>query len=329
MGATYHHLTFKDRCQLYKMQANKDYTQKKMAQELEVHPSTVSREFYRNRDKKFGYCPMLSNFMAKNRLEKKAKSIKWTKEVVAYVIDKLAKKWSPEQISGRAKHDGLFVISHTRIYQFIAEDKASGGHLYKGLRQNKKRRRKYGTGKNNSIIKNKRSIDDRPDVVNNKERFGDWEIDTMVGYNRSQALITVVERLSKKLVASRINHHGARLTAMTTVSSLSPIADFVLSITSDNGVEFAFHQFISKELSSEFFFAHPYSSWERGLNENTNGLLRQYFPKGCNFFAINDKKFKLIIEEVNNRPRKLLGYLTPNEMFEQFASQNCDYIDSG
>jgi transposase, IS30 family len=196
------------------------------------------------------------------------------------------------------------------------KDKQIGGNLYKHLRhQNKKYRKRYGSPKRIGSIKNRRFIDDRPKIVDEKGRMGDWEIDTIIGKNRKKAIVTIVERVSKLTVLKKVETKSADLVSKAVISSLEPIADLVLTITGDNGSEFAYHEAISNQLNTEFYFAHPYSSWERGLNENTNGLIRQYLKKGSDFNAVNDICLEIIADKLNNRPRKSLGYLTPNEIF--------------
>lgn len=315
------------RCQIGAMHEQK-YSQKEIAKRLNIHPSTICRELRRNTDKTYGYHGMLANVVAQDRHRAKRKKIKFTKEVECFVRQKLLIKWSPEQIAGYAKRHKVFNISHERIYQFVVEDKQNNGELYKNLRHgNKRYRRKYGSGKRHGVIKDKICIDQRPEIINNKLRLGDWEIDTILGYNRSQAIVTVAERVSKKLVAQKIPHHGALVTAQAAIRSLDKYKDFVHSITADNGVEFAEHKRISTALEATFYFAHPYSSWERGLNENTNGLLRQYLPKKSDFDQICDHELKRVVEEINDRPRKTLGYKTPNEVFLALTNQQ-QIIDS-
>ncbi len=190
--------------------------------------------------------------------------------------------------------------------------------LYKHLRhQHKKYRKRYGSPARNGPIKNRVFIDERPKIVDEKTRLGDWEIDTIVGKNRKQAIITLVERFSKKTLCTKIPRRKADLTKEATINILKPIVDFVLTITGDNGVEFAEHEAISEALNTKFYFAHPYSSWERGLNENTNGLIRQYLKKGSDFSFINNDNLIEIMDKLNNRPRKYLGYATPNEVFNR------------
>ncbi len=242
---------------------------------------------------------------------------KFDEKIKELVKEKIQKKWSPEQISGYAKKHKLFSISHERIYQFILKDKEDGGKLYLHLRhQNRKYKKRYGHPRNRGPIKDRIFIDDRPKIVDAKERVGDWEIDTVIGKNRRNAIVTIVERVTKKCVFTKVESKKPSIVGKAIIDSLKPISNLVLTITGDNGIEFAHHLKIKQELNADFYFAHPYSSWERGLNENTNKLLRQYFPKGTDFSEIEELQLKLIMEELNNRPRKDLGYLTPHEAFE-------------
>ena len=148
------------------------------------------------------------------------------------------------------------------------------------------------------------------------KEFGDWEIDTIIGKNKKKSIITIVERVSKKTLCKKIESRKAAITRHATINTLKPFSDMVFTITGDNGIEFAEHELISQELDAKFYFAHPYSSWERGLNENTNGLIRQYLKKGSDFTPIDDKYLETIMDKLNNRPRKSLNYATPNEIFD-------------
>jgi IS30 family transposase len=194
---------------------------------------------------------------------------------------------------------------------------AKGGKLYKHLRGgNKKYKKRYGKHKNRRIIiKNKVSIDERPSIINNKERFGDWEIDTIVGKNHKGAIVTIAERKSKFILMRKLNTKNAKHLAIQTIRLLAPYKDLVHSITSDNGTEFAEHEYIAKKLDAKFYFAHPYSSWERGLNEYSNKLIRQYIPKKSDFDDFSNKYISEINLKLNNRPRKLLNFKNPNELF--------------
>ncbi|MEM1003024.1 MAG: IS30 family transposase [Bacteroidota bacterium] len=228
----------------------------------------------------------------------------------------MLKDWSPEQISGYAKRHNLFSISHERIYQFILIDKQKGGDLYKHLRhQNKKYRKRYGSPKRNGPIRNRRFIDERPAVVEEKHRIGDWEIDTIIGKDRKHSVVSIVERKSKFTLLKKISARTASQVTGATIKALKPFLENVHTITGDNGSEFAHHEQIAKKLKADFYFAHPYSSWERGLNENTNGLVRQYLKKGSDFSKVTGKLLYRITESLNNRPRKTLQFKTPNEIF--------------
>ena len=317
----YKQLDFRKRCQIYGLwRAGHSYTE--IAKEVGVHKSTISRELKRNITfvrtalGSWQYKPNYAQSYTDERHKEKYKHVKFTKEVEQFVREKLLQDWSPDQISGYAKRCNLFSISHEWIYQFILKDKEKGGKLYLHLRhQNKKYRKRYGSPKRQGPIKNRRFIDDRPAIVDDKKRVGDWEIDTIIGKERKQAIVTIVERVSKKTVLKKVRAKTAELVAKATIEGLRKFTNLIFTITGDNGSEFANHEKISKELNAEFYFAHPYASWERGLNENTNGLVRQYLKKGSDFSSINDNDLLIIANKLNNRPRKSLNYETPNEAF--------------
>lgn len=302
---------------------NSGHTQTEIAKEIGVHKSTISRELKRNITfvrtalGSWQYKPGYAQGYTEERHKKKKKLIKFNKEVEIFIRDKLQQEWSPEQISGYAKRHSLFSISHERIYQYILKDKEKGGKLHLHLRhQHKKYRKRYGSLTRNGPIKNRISIDERPKIVDEKSRIGDWEIDTIIGKDRKQAIVTIVERFSKKVICKKIPNRKAEVTKEATINALKPLVNRVLTITSDNGIEFANHELICEALNTNFYFAHPYSSWERGLNENTNGLIRQYVKKGCDFSDITDNDLIDIMDKLNNRPRKSLNYSTPNEIFK-------------
>lgn len=317
----YKHLDYLKRCKILGMW-KAGHTQAQIAKEVGVHQSTISREFNRNMTyvrTKFGswqYKPDYAQGNTDRRHKEKNKKIKITKTVTNFIREKIQQQWSPDQISGYGKKHQFFSIGKEWIYQFILKDKEKGGKLYLNLRhQNKKYRKRYGSPKRTGPIKNRKFIDERPKIVDEKSRMGDWEIDTIIGKQQKQAVISIVERLSKKTVLKKISTRTANAVSTATIESLKNYS--VLSITADNGSEFSFHEKISKELNTDFYFAHPYSSWERGLNENTNGLVRQYLKKGSSFTDVTDSDLKTIMDALNNRPRKSLGYSTPNEIFER------------
>jgi len=234
-----------------------------------------------------------------------------------FIREKLeSEQWSPEQIKGYCDKHNIVMVSHERIYQFIYQDKAEGGNLYKNLRTGKRKcRKRYGSGKQDYMVKNRTPIDLRPSVIDNKERFGDWEIDTIVGKNNKGAILTIVERKSAFLLMQKLKGKNADDLARSAVRLLAPYKQKVHSITSDNGSEFAQHQQIAKKLDALFFFAHPYSSWERGLNENTNKLIRQYIPKKSSFDHIDNQYINEVNLKLNRRPRKKLAFDSPVKVY--------------
>lgn len=323
----YKQLDYLKRCQIYALW-KAGYNQVEIAKEVGVHKSTISRElnknitFVRTALGSWQYKPNYAQTYVEERRKKVPKRIKLTEKIKLFIREKILEDWSPEQISGYVKRHNLFSISHETIYQFILLDKQKGGDLYKHLRhQHKKYRKRYGSAKRSGPIKNRRFIDERPAIVNEKKRLGDWEIDTIISQGQQTAIVTLVERVSKKTLMGFVGTKQASFVSTQTIRLLMEIKAFVLTITADNGGEFAYHEQIAAALEAEIYFAHPYHSWERGLNENTNGLIRQYIPKEKNFMELTDEDIIAIQDRLNNRPRKLLNYATPNEVFEELQKQ--------
>lgn len=317
----YKHLNYEKRCQILAFW-KAGYQQRTIAKEIGVHESTISRELKRNMTfvrTKLGswqYKPDYAQSNANEKHKKKNKFIKFTEEAKDFVRQKLQQNWSPDQISGYAKRHKLFFISGEWIYQYILKDKNKLGKLYLHLRhQNKKYRKRYGSPKRQGPIKNRRFIDERPAIVNEKKRIGDWEIDTIIGKQQKQAVVSIVERVSKKTILKKVETKTAAKVTEAIIAGLKACPGSVFTITADNGSEFAYHENISQELHTEFYFAHPYSSWERGLNENTNGLVRQYLKKGSSLTGVTDDHLAFISDQLNNRPRRSLAYASPNEVF--------------
>lgn len=310
----YKQLTQEQRYQIkILMEAGKN--QKEIAALLGVSESTVCRELKRNRGKK-GYRPKQAQIKANRRRKGAAKAIKMTGGVVAVIEEKIRLDWSPEQISGWLREEQGIAISHERIYQHIWTDKRHGGTLHKHLRQsNKKRKKQYGSKDKRGQIRNRVSIDERPDIVAQKARIGDWEIDTVIGKNHQGALVTIVDRVSKFTLIKKVGSKHAEIVTEAVIIMLKPYLDKTLTITADNGKEFAGHEKIKGQLNADVYFAHPYHSWERGLNENTNGLIRQYFTKGSSFGDITDEEVEAVMYKLNHRPRKTLNYKTPHAVF--------------
>ena len=227
----------------------------------------------------------------------------------------LGREWSPEQISKRLELEGFVSVSHETIYRHIYRDKAEGGTLFTCLRRGhtyRKRIHKYCSRKGWDT---RRPIAERPAIVELRERLGDWEADTIIGRERRGGILSLVERRSRYCVLKKVPTKAAQTVAEAICASLLPVQDRVLTITSDNGIEFMRHQTIAETLDADFYFADPYSSWQRGTNENTNGLVRQYFPKRTDFATVPVEAIRDVADRLNNRPRKVLNFRTPNEVF--------------
>jgi IS30 family transposase len=288
--------------------------QKDIADLVNVSPSTICRELQRNTGKR-GYRCKQAQLKAESRRKLTAKPLKMTVETIDLIDTKVNMDWSPEQISGWLKEEKSICISHERIYQYIWSDKLGGGALYKHLRHSGKRRKRYGSKDKRGQIRNRVSIDGRPMIVSDKTRLGDWEIDTVMGKHHQGALVTIVDRVSKFTLIKKVASKHAEVVTEATITLLRPYLDKTLTITADNGKEFAGHEKIKAVLNADVYFAHPYSSWERGLNENTNGLIRQYFTKGSSFENITDKDVDDVMKKLNHRPRKTLNDKTPHSVF--------------
>lgn len=315
------HLTKEQRYQI-KAYLDCNKTKTYIAKALNVDKSTIGRELQRNSKKRGSYNPDFANELATERKERFAINRKFTPSIEKFVRTHIEdEQWSPEQIVGYCRTHNIPMVSHERIYAYLRKDKLDGGNLYKHLRHQLKHRKRPVSGKNNTI-KGRVSIDDRSDIVNNKERFGDWEIDLIIGKDQKGAIVTIVERTTAFFLM-RILPFGknAGELANMVIDMMLPYKKHVHSITSDNGKEFAEHQKISKKLLAEFFFAHPYSSWERGLSEYTNKLVRQYIPKKSIFNHYNDLQINEIQYKINRRPRKNLNYENPKNIFYKFVNK--------
>ena len=289
------------------------FTQKEIADETGVHPSTISREIRRNRGLR-GYRPKQAQEKAMTRrYEKPRTRIPLTTWV--WVDDRIKKDWSPEQISGRLFLEQGISISHEWIYMHVYRDKHQGGELHKHLRCQKKYRKRYGHHDRRGRIPNRVGIDKRPALVDHKSRIGDWEGDTIIGKNHRGAVATLVERKTKFTVLTAPKTKHAEPVRKSIERALAPFKNRVHTMTYDNGLEFAEHHKMAKALSAKIYFANPYASWERGLNENTNGLIRQYLPKSRPLNNVTQKELRHIMDRLNHRPRKTLGYKTPYEIF--------------
>lgn len=295
-------------------------TQKEIARILKTAASTISRELKRNKDKNGNYRAKIAIKRSKKRRTKanqKFKKLPTKSALRQYIIRKLKKYWSPEQIVGKRLQKANENVCCETIYQFVYKDRPD---LKQFLRCRKRKyRKRHGTlvreKKRQAMIKR---IDSRPEIVETRERIGDWEGDTIRGKDKKSALLTHVERKSGYLIANRLKRAFAQATRALTIKEFLKLPKKKrLTITYDNGSEFAEHKTTANRLDIAIYFAYPYRSWERGTNENTNGLLRQFFPKGTNFTKITDFDLQRAVKLINNRPRKRLKYHTPTEIFSE------------
>ena len=320
MPKSYHHLTIDQRCQLYTLLERGDsvFT---IAKVLDLHRSTIYRELERNSGKqKYRY--KQANRKATDRRQVASNlNSKMTPDTIAIIEEQLRLQWSPVQISGSLRKQGdSRAVSHETIYQYIWKDKRKGGSLYKELRHSGKKYNKRSKGTaGRGCIPNRVDIDERPPIVEEKSRLGDWELDTIVGTAQSGVIVSMVERRSKLVKLVLLPRRTANEVGQVLVERLEPIKDFVHTLTADNGKEFAGHVAVAEALEAGFYFAKPYHSWERGLNEHTNGLVRQYFPKTMRFDEITIEKLMEVEILLNNRPRKILGFATPQEVFNELS----------
>jgi len=288
-----------------------------IAKALNRTQSTIWRELQRNTGKK-GYRYKQADYLCQERHRGKPKAVKMTEGIKQQIKSYLEQDWSPEQIAGRLKREGVISLHHESIYQYVLSDKQGGGTLYKHLRhQNKTYRKRYGSAHNKTGIPNRVDIDKRPEEANKRQRVGDWEADTIIGKNHKGAIVTLDERKSKLRLAAPLTGKKAQAVKEAIIALLNPIEQFIETITYDNGKEFTLHESIARALSCDAYFAKPYHSWERGQNENANGLLRQYFPKSMELVNVTSMMVKAAVHKLNSRPRKCLGFKTPYEAFEE------------
>jgi len=316
MNKPYTQLTQEERYQIYAYK-QVGHSNQYIADELGRHVSTIRREVHRNAGKK-GYRARQAHQSAQERHQLKPKAVKMTEEMKGHITQCLERQWSPEQIQGRLKAENEDSVCPKTIYEFIAQDKAEGGELYKNLRHKRYRKR---TGKPDARgqIRNRTSIDERPDIVDKKERIGDWEADTVIGKGHQGVLVTLSERHSKLNLIAHVPSRHADVVTQAIIGLLEPFQSDLKTITFDNGKEFAFHEKLKERFSIETYFAHPYHSWERGLNENHNGLIRQYLPKGQPLDKVTHEQVLEIQNRLNQRPRKLLDFRTPEEVYTEMA----------
>jgi IS30 family transposase len=307
----YTQLTREQRYQIYAL-LKMGHNQTEIATVVGTHKSTVSRELSRNKGLR-GYRPKQAHRMALSRRDRSRKRI--SKETWELIETKLRLDWSPEQISGWLCRHHAIRVSHEWIYQYILDDKQAGGDLYRHLRCQKKRRKRYGSYDRRGKMPNRVSIEERPAIVAERTRIGDWEVDTLLGKRHRHAIVTLTERKSRLSLLAKVNQRTADQVGDAVIELLQPVADRLHTLTADNGKEFADHERIAHALRADFYFAHPYAAWERGANENMNGLIRQYIPKAQDFATLTNADLMWVMNRLNHRPRKCLDFLSPFEVF--------------
>jgi len=313
MGQCYRHLTEEDRIVIRTfLQAGK--SRQYIANFLNRNFSTIKREIRRNSGMR-GYRPKQAQEKASARRSTSLPG-KMTPEVVGHITAKLREDHSPEQISETMANEIGIKVSHECIYQYIWKNKRDGGELFTHLRiaNGKKRRKRYGKKDWRGRIPERVGIEERPEIVDLRSRFGDWEADLVCGAHHKGFLVTLVERKSRFTVIGHVEKKTAESVKSEIVAMLSPWRNLVYTITYDNGREFCGHSDINKELDCQSYFAAPYHSWERGLNENTNGLIRQYFPKNSDLRKVTRDDINFVMNRLNTRPRKAIDYKTPKEV---------------
>jgi len=307
---TYKHLSQAERYQIHALM-KAGHNQSQIAKVLDRSKSTISRELSRNTGSR-GYRPKQACEMSAER----AQNSRNANTVPAWVNDQaqllLQLQWSPEQIASKLP------ISHETVYLRVYADKAQGGTLWKNLRCQKQKRKRYAGGRDRrGQIPNRRPLSERPLHIEARRQVGHWECDTVMGANHKGAVVTMVERKSGYAVMAKVSNKTSELVSSAIVDKLQPLAARVKTLTFDNGKEFARHAYIDEKLQSTAYFARPFASWERGSNENLNGLLRQYVPKKRAMSTVTDEEIRMIQNRLNNRPRKRLGFKTPAEVFHQ------------
>lgn len=311
----YEHLSTAERYEIAAMRGQY-IGMSEIAKRLKRHRSTLYREVWRNRSvHDGGYRAIHSVWKASGRKRRSRRKLRFGEEAFKPVEVMVRRELSPEQIVGRRRFLGQAVMSHETIYKWIWADKKRGGTLWKHLRGARKQKRKrYGAYDSRGRLAGKKMIETRPAVVERRERIGDWEIDTVHGKGKA-SLVTVVERKTGIVRIGKLNRATKDQTLARTIRILWDERERVKTITADNGCEFHNYKDLEKALDVDVYFATPHHAWERGTNENANGLIRQYLPKGTNLSGVSQGYCEAVASKLNDRPRKRLGFRTPNEVY--------------
>lgn len=307
---TYKHLSQTERYQIFCLM-KEGFNCTHIAKNLGRSKSTISREIRRNIGGR-GYRPKQAERLALERSEGSRNARRIDPDVLKAAFARIAEQLSPEQVAAELP------VSHETLYQHIYAEKAVGGVLWKNLRCQRKRKKRYASGaERRGQIVGRRPISERPAEVQLRRTVGHWEGDTVIGAGHKQAIVTLVERKSGYARLMKVSHKTSQQVSSAVIKKLRPISAGVETITFDNGKEFAEHARIDQALGSTTYFADPFSSWQRGSNENLNGLLRQYIPKKRPLSTVTNEELKMIESRLNNRPRKRLGFKTPNQVFHE------------
>jgi IS30 family transposase len=311
----YHQITFAERYTLGVLRRD-GLSPAAIARVLGRHRSTISREVRRNGTPRDGcYRPQLAEWYARGRRAHSRRNRQFSGADLERVRALLAEHWSPEQVAGRLRLEGRLQISHETIYRYIWADKAAGGTLYTHLRGARKQRRKrYGRYDSRGRVAGKRPITARPAVVETRTQLGHWEADTVVGPGRP-CILSLVERKTGYVVIGQLRARTTAAVNRRATALIQAQRHPVRTITADNGTEFHDYPAIERATGTRFYFATPHHAWERGTNENTNGLIRQYLPKRRSMATLTQPDCDRIAAQLNRRPRKRLGYRTPEECY--------------
>lgn len=292
-----------------------------IARQMKRSPSTISREIRRNnqsQDGRYRASHADSNYNARKRRARRGSRFEpkdWKR------VERLLRKdHSPEQVAGRLKNDGLLLISHETIYRHIWLDWKNHGTLHTRLRGRiKQRRKRYGRNDSRGRLRGKTMINERPQEANDRSEIGHWEVDTVHGKGK-EGIVTIVDRMTGYVMIGKIDARSVEQTNKRLKLLIGRCKERFITVTSDNGCEFHGYRKLEDSCDLKFYFAWPYHSWERGTNENTNGLIRQYLPKGSCMKNVTQAQCNAIAKKLNDRPRKRHGYRTPNELFNNVSN---------
>jgi IS30 family transposase len=319
MPKSYHQLTYEQRCQISTLKQS-GFSQIEIAKQIGVSQSTISREIKRNQKGAFYRFSKAHKRSVTRRKYASSRAYKLNTSAINFILQALHDcDASPKQIAGRMKlEQPEYAVSHETIYRFIIKDKRKGGVLHSHLRRRgKKYNKRLAKTAGRGLIPGRVDIDQRPAIVEDKIRIGDVELDTIIGAKHKGAIVSIVDRASKFTWLRWVSKKEAHLVSAKIIEALAEYKSHIHTLTADNGKEFAKHAGIKKALKADVYFAKPYRSWERGLNEHTNGLVRQYFPKGTDFLTLTDKDVQRVQDRLNRRPRESLNFKTPDEVWSE------------